>query len=451
MTEWNETSPAALVAAVRRQHLASADRAARVRRFLALNNGVEHVDVRVESSGRLRAVVWVAPTPSGLAKRELPDGTVLTELNRYETTYLHQEVLVDQAYRLDVLDLPPDAVVLDVGANIGMFSLAVARTLPRCRVVAFEPAPDAYAALVANVEDLALPVVCLPWALGAESGRTTMTVYPTASVFSGLHADPDADRSAIRAAVGGAVDDDSSAEIVDRVAADRVGSAVDVPVEVRRLPDVLDQLDIGRVDLLKLDAEGAEPDILRGLRPQDWARIGNVVMEAHTPEDRRVLLSLLEDAGFTCEVTEVAALEGTGFTTLHATRPDASRRTTVRTGPLSPEPIPPLTARQRLRLALHGLPGADDVDLEVRPGPPPESAAGLVAPESVPGVVEAWQRTVGTPPAGAADFFEAGGTSLLAVRMLSRLRREYGYELWLDEFLRSPTAATLAALCTRNT
>ncbi|MCS7480478.1 FkbM family methyltransferase [Umezawaea endophytica] len=452
MTGWHEVGPAALVAAVERRRAASADRATRVRRFLALNKGVEHVEVRVESSGRLRAVVWVAPTPSGLATGELPDGTVVTELNRYETTYLHQEIMVDQVYLPSALDLPPDAVVLDVGANIGLFSLFLARRLPGCRLVAFEPAPDAYAALVANVDALALPVVCLPWALGAESGRTSMTVYPNASVFSGLKADPDADRSAIRAAIGAAVGDDSTADVVEQVAADRVGGAIDVPVEVRRLSDVLDLLDVDRVDLVKLDAEGAELDILLHLRPEDWARIDNVVVEVHSTGDRRVLVALLEDAGFTCDVTHVEALEGTGFANLHATRP-ATPRTTVRRGPRAPAPIPPLTARQRLRQALDRFPGAGDVDLEVRPGPPPEAPVGpaeRVAPESVPGVVDAWHRTLGAPPVGAADFFEHGGTSLLAVRLLSYLRHEHGYVLGLEDFLRSPTAAALAALCTRT-
>jgi FkbM family methyltransferase len=450
----DENSPAALVAAVERRRLAAAEDVVRVRWFLALNKGVEHVEVRRDAvSGRLRATVWVAPTPSGLAHGKLPDGTVVTELNRYETDYLYQEIIVDQVYRPDSLVLPADAVVLDIGANIGMFTLSTARWLPGCRLVAFEPAPDAYAALVANVEALALPAVCLPWAVGAISGSTSMTVYPAASVFSGLNADLVADRSAIQAAIRVAVDDVDSAELVDQVATGRVEGAIDVPVEVRRLPDVLELLDVERVDLLKLDAEGAELDILGSLRPEDWARIDNILMEVHTRDNSQALVTMLETAGFTCDVSNVAALDGTGFSNLYATRPEASRRTLVRTELRPPEPILPLTAQQRLRQALDAFLDATtvSVDLEVLPGPPPDIAAaviGRVAPESVPGLVEAWQHTLGVLPAATADFFDLGGTSLLAVRMLSQLRREYGYDLSLDEFLESPTVATLAALCT---
>ncbi|MFD9697504.1 FkbM family methyltransferase [Lentzea sp. NPDC059081] len=442
-----DTDPAALVAAVRRQRLDLAGLATRVRGFLKLGKGVEHVEVQVESSGRLRAVVWVAPTRSGLGTFALPDGTVVTDLNHYETAYLHQEIVVDGVYRPDGLDLPPDAVVLDIGANIGLFSLSVARSLPRCRVVAFEPAPDAYAALAANVEDL--PVTCLPWAIGGESGRTTMTVYPAASVFSSLNADPDADRSAMSAAIAVAADDDSTG-IADQVAADRVDGAIEVPVEVRRLSDVLDELGLDHVDLVKLDAEGAELGILGTLRPEDWAKIAALVLEVHTTSDRHALFELLENAGFTCRVTYVPALEGTGFVNLHAFRPTTSRPATVAFA--LPPSIPPLTARERLRQALDCFLGANDVALEVRTGPAPATpdATEAADPASVPGLVAAWQHAVGTEPGGTADFFELGGTSMAAVRMLSQLRREHGYELRLDEFLESPTAATLAALCTRT-
>ena len=45
-----------------------------------------------------------------------------------------------------------------------------------------------------------------------------------------------------------------------------------------------------------------------------------------------------------------------------------------------------------------------------------------------------------------ADFFDLGGDSLLATRVLSAVHREFGVELTFDEFFLAPTPALLAAL-----
>jgi FkbM family methyltransferase len=51
-----------------------------------------------------------------------------------------------------LLDLPSDAVAIDVGANIGAMSLRLAQALPSGRVYAFEPTDYAYHRLERNLE-----------------------------------------------------------------------------------------------------------------------------------------------------------------------------------------------------------------------------------------------------------------------------------------------------------
>ncbi|GAA1961199.1 phosphopantetheine-binding protein [Catenulispora subtropica] len=47
--------------------------------------------------------------------------------------------------------------------------------------------------------------------------------------------------------------------------------------------------------------------------------------------------------------------------------------------------------------------------------------------------------------AAADDFFDLGGDSLLATRVLSALARATGEELTMDDFLMAPTPELLAA------
>jgi hypothetical protein len=48
------------------------------------------------------------------------------------------------------------------------------------------------------------------------------------------------------------------------------------------------------------------------------------------------------------------------------------------------------------------------------------------------------------------DFFELGGNSLQATRLVSRIRDRFAVEVPLADFFRSPTVATLAAAVDRE-
>ena len=62
------------------------------------------------------------------------------------------EVLGSKAYPLAMLELLGDApLLLDLGANIGSFSLACHALRPDARIIAMEPDPDNFCALKANV------------------------------------------------------------------------------------------------------------------------------------------------------------------------------------------------------------------------------------------------------------------------------------------------------------
>lgn len=64
---------------------------------------------------------------------------------------------------------------------------------------------------------------------------------------------------------------------------------------------------------------------------------------------------------------------------------------------------------------------------------------------SVDGVSEIFCRVLETPRVGPdTDFFDAGGDSLLATRVLSAVARQYGVELSFDDFRLAPTPGALA-------
>ena len=131
--------------------------------------------------------------------------------------------------------LPPDAVVVDVGANIGALSVVFAHLAPRGHVYALEPAAASFGFLEQNLAANAAANVSAERLALYDANGTTVLHYPEAF------------------AAGAFVSD-----VVD------VGSSEEV--ETARLDDWVERHGLVRLDLVKLDVEGAESRVLDGGR-----------------------------------------------------------------------------------------------------------------------------------------------------------------------------------------
>ena len=61
-------------------------------------------------------------------------------------------------------------------------------------------------------------------------------------------------------------------------------------------------------------------------------------------------------------------------------------------------------------------------------------------------IIQIFRRVLNTPEVNASsDFFELGGDSLLATRVLSAIAREFGQELLFEDFVDDPSPDGLFA------
>lgn len=144
----------------------------------------------------------------------------------------HFKVWIEKAKRLDhdpwlvpqiVNFIPPGGTVVDCGAYIGDHTIAYKRRVGADgRVLAFEPNPAAYACLTRNCPD----VEAYRMGLGARADSLSLSIA-------------EGNYGASRIAPGG-----------------------DEQVEVRPL----DSFGLDRLDVMKVDAEGFEPQVLAGAR-----------------------------------------------------------------------------------------------------------------------------------------------------------------------------------------
>jgi FkbM family methyltransferase len=152
--------------------------------------------------------------------------------------------------------LAPGGTFVDVGANWGYFTLAGAHAVgPEGRVVALEPDPRMHAELRANV---------------ARNGIRNVTILAVAAA-----------EGAGEAVLAGYGEADRNRGVSSLVAA----PSADAPaftVRTAALDDLLDGEGIGAVDLVKIDVEGAEERVLRGMaRGLAQGRYRRVLLELH--------------------------------------------------------------------------------------------------------------------------------------------------------------------------
>lgn len=137
--------------------------------------------------------------------------------------------------------LDTHSVFIDAGANQGEFSIAAARIVQQGKVIAFEPVSEYRERLIENIRLNGFGnVQVITAALGEKEG--SLPIYDRQEKFT----------------------DGTRNEGLPTLFASESRHHAREVVQVRRLDDVLRELGIPRVDVIKLDIEGAEWIALRG-------------------------------------------------------------------------------------------------------------------------------------------------------------------------------------------
>lgn len=173
-----------------------------------------------------------------------------------------------------------NGVIIDLGANVGFFTLWASLRYPHCKVLSFEPFPRNYEVLVQNIARNSLnnchAIQC------AVSGKTGEVVF-------GLET---------------TIENPTEPHIVEAKGAD---GRHFFTVPCLSLDDIMEKRSLQTVAFLKIDIEGSEYDVLYNLSDANYRKIQRIGMETEDFDERRNTRSLrafLQEKGYkTVEVT----------------------------------------------------------------------------------------------------------------------------------------------------
>lgn len=145
--------------------------------------------------------------------------------------------------------LKNNSVVVDVGANVGYFSLFVLRNFENLKVVAIEPHPRNFKAMKENLRDYTLDMHQV--ALDGDSG--IILLFDFGDESSACHSIYSLGRQDAK------------------------------PIEVKSitLEELMQRSNISNIDFLKLDCQGAEYNIFFTLNRSIQRKINYIAMEVH--------------------------------------------------------------------------------------------------------------------------------------------------------------------------
>lgn len=206
--------------------------------------------------------------------------------NNFEPTYInYTEFFVDKIYDKYLKNKTFD-IVVDVGANIGLWTEYIMNTANTKKVYSVEPNTDALKVLKNSFGD---EVVVVEKAMSNKDGQLEFFVDSNNSTISSVAKVNSSDTS--------------------------------YKVNAISFKSFVSKYNIKKIDLMKVDIETGEYDLFASMDDSDLAMIDNILMEYHIiggrtyEKDATMILSQLKTAGFNCSVRSLHAHGGFIFAT----------------------------------------------------------------------------------------------------------------------------------------
>ena len=233
---------------------------------------------------------------TNIAKRQEPTKVILKNGLIIEAElglrFIVREIFFKRVYNPPYLPIEDNDIVVDIGANNGVFTLFAA-SITRNAVFAFEPSPQNLAVLRRNIAANNLQhVTAHGSAVSDKVGVAKLCLNPADGQQNLLsdHILPDKieqykARTDVNYLLSGT---------------DEVQTHLEVPTTT--LQEIMDSNNLKQIDFLKLDCEGAESSILSSTPNEYLKRIRKIAMEFHdhlSELNHKDIQNILERAGFT--------------------------------------------------------------------------------------------------------------------------------------------------------
>jgi FkbM family methyltransferase len=256
----------------------------------------------------------------------LPDGLRVWQFNQVETDHFHHDIFESRVYHRNGIRFDDRAVIFDIGANIGLFSLYASRQCHQPQIHAFEPAPPVFRLLQDNLAANAVEAHLLNCGISDASGARQLTFYPLSTGMSSFHADRQQEQEVLHAIMlnqqqQGMPGMDEVMDWADQILEQRF-QALDFECRMVTVSEVMRERGLARIDLMKIDVQKCELEVLQGIDDEHWPAIRQIVIEVHDLDGRVAqVAAMLRQRGYEVVVEQELLYRSSNISNLYAIRP----------------------------------------------------------------------------------------------------------------------------------
>jgi amino acid adenylation domain-containing protein/FkbM family methyltransferase len=403
---------------------------------------------------------------------KLPNELTVANINPSETVSLYQEIFIDQLYLKNGLHISNESIVFDVGANIGLFSIYLGLIYPNVSVYAFEPFENLCDCIEKNRSIYGLNLTVRRIGLSDTPGIKKFSYFENVTSMSTYNYDENEHASLIRSAINHSAQDAINTIVKEKLSHEYINCHVET------ISQQIDRDSLTKIDLLKIDAEGAELDILMGVNNDHWHLIKQIVVEVNNTNNKlEHILQLLTSKDYHTDYEKIDKYAGVDLYMVYATRsmqgPAITRKMPLRFSQIVskekimtlikdhvhsrlPEYMSPTQYKliSQIPRTLNGKTDYKELGRLLS-----NENAEIISSDSkdfdnirvIHTVKGLWLEILGKEITSITqNFFELGGSSLLAITLANRLTEKLGCSINVLDIFNYPTILKFSKMLSKQ-
>ena len=260
---------------------------------------------------------------------QLRNGMKVYSFQKGETEFLYEEIWESDTYVNYGLKLEKGDVVFDVGANIGMFSMYCANKVDGdVTLFSFEPMPKIHDLCNENLKRFVSSkggrVTCLQKGVSNKPGHAVFDFHKNFSLWStarpefndrrkdrlvrDLPAMTKSFKESGKMAWFFSIMPHCVVSCLARIFLSVLSSSEQVKCQLTTLSAVIEEYNVKKIDLLKVDVEGCEELVLDGLKEEHWEMIKQITLEVEDFAAVKRVTRRLQERGYEVQSAETERL-----------------------------------------------------------------------------------------------------------------------------------------------